>query len=124
MNQSTIERLKLAAPSIEKFRQLHPDEQIWIEPLMNQTTKTALDILDAIANTPLTYEEIANTCELHINSVKQINLNSPSGRRGEDRHEREKCGRAHRSPSAVGEKIRARALRGGEAPIAKFSTLH
>lgn len=71
MNQNTIERLKLAAPSIEKFRQL-PEEQRWMEPLMSQTVKTALDILDCISNHPMTYQEIADTCELHINSIKQI----------------------------------------------------
>ena len=72
MNQNTIERLKIAAPSIEKFRNLHPDEQIWFEPMLSQTIKTALNVLDAISNTPLTYEEIANICELHPTSVKQI----------------------------------------------------
>ena len=72
MNQNTIERLKLAASSIERFRNLHPDEQRWLEPMISQTMKTALDVLDAINNNPLTYQEIADICELHINSVKQI----------------------------------------------------
>lgn len=34
--------------------------------------RTALNILDAISNNALIYEEIADICELHINSVKQI----------------------------------------------------
>lgn len=72
MNTDTIKRLKDAAPSIEKLRHLHPEEQAWLEPLLNPTTKTALLILDTISNSPLTYEEIADACELHINSVRQI----------------------------------------------------
>lgn len=72
MNTNTIKRLKDAAPSIEKLRHLHPEEQAWLAPMLTRTTKTALLILDAISQSPLTYEEIADTCELHINSVKQI----------------------------------------------------
>lgn len=72
MNSNTIERLKASAPSIEKFRNLHPDEQQWLEPMLSKTMKTALAVLDAISNTALTYQEIADECELHINSVKQI----------------------------------------------------
>jgi predicted Rossmann fold nucleotide-binding protein DprA/Smf involved in DNA uptake len=72
MNQDTINRLKAAAPSIEKFRNLHPDEQQWLEPMFSKTMQTALAVLDAISQTALTYEEIADECELHINSVKQI----------------------------------------------------
>ncbi len=72
MNQDTINRLKESAQSIEKFRNLHPQEQAWLEPLLHQTVKTALNILDTIANNPLTYIEIADICELHPTSVKQI----------------------------------------------------
>ncbi len=72
MNQDTINKLKSIAPSIEKFRNLHLDEQIWLEPCLHKTARTALDILDAIANNPLTYQEIADLCELHPTSVKQI----------------------------------------------------
>lgn len=72
MNTDTINRLKNAAPSIEKLRHLQPEEQDWIYPLLNKTIKTALFILDTISGSPLTYEEIADACELHINSVKQI----------------------------------------------------
>lgn len=72
MNQDTINKLKTLAPSIERFRNLHPDEQAWLEPCLHQTTRMALNILDATANNPLTYQEIADICELHPNSVKQI----------------------------------------------------
>lgn len=72
MNTGTIKRLKLAAPSIEKFRHLESEEQAWVKPLLSKTTQTALLILDSIEQTSLTYEEIADACELHVNSVKQI----------------------------------------------------
>lgn len=72
MNQDTILRLKDAAPSIEKFRNLNPSEQDWLIPMLTQTVKTALNILDTIVDSPLTYQEIADTCELHPTSVKQI----------------------------------------------------
>lgn len=72
MNQDTINRLKDAATSIDKFRNLNPSEQAWLTPLLNPTAKTALNILDTIANSPLTYQEIADICELHPTSVKQI----------------------------------------------------
>ena len=72
MNQNTIERLKAAAPNIEKFRNLHPDEQQWLEPMLSQTMRTALAVIEAISSTALTYQEIADECELHVNSVKQI----------------------------------------------------
>ena len=72
MNESTIERLIDAAQAIEKLRNLHSSEQQWLEPILTKTTKTALNILDAIANTPLSYEEIADICELHPTTVRQI----------------------------------------------------
>ncbi len=71
MNQDTINRLKEMAPSIEKLRNLQPGEQEWLEPLLHSTTKTALAILNSIVNTHLTYQEIADECELHVNTVKQ-----------------------------------------------------
>lgn len=37
MNQDTLEKLKAAAPSIEKFRHLHPDEQKWLIDLISTT---------------------------------------------------------------------------------------
>jgi response regulator of citrate/malate metabolism len=72
MNDSTVKRLVAAAPSIEKFRNLNPSEQQWLEPMLHKTAKTALNILDAIANNPLAYEEIADICELHPTTVRQI----------------------------------------------------
>ena len=72
LNNDTLTKLKAAALAIKKFRQLHPDEQGWALPLLHPTIKTALTILDTIANTPLTYQEIANCCQLHPTSVRQI----------------------------------------------------
>jgi response regulator of citrate/malate metabolism len=72
MNQDTITKLKALAPSIEQFRNLQPQEQEWLLPCLHQTARTALGILDTITNQALTYEEIANICQLHPTSVKQI----------------------------------------------------
>lgn len=72
MNTNTTKYLKEIARFVEKFRNLHPDEQEWLEPLLRNNVKTALNILDAISNTSLSYEEIANICELHPTTVKQM----------------------------------------------------
>jgi response regulator of citrate/malate metabolism len=72
MNSETTKKLVRLAPSIEKFRNLQPDEQEWLLPCLHKTAKTALNILDAITQNPLTYQEIANECELHVNTVRQI----------------------------------------------------
>ena len=72
MNTDTTNRIRESARSIEKFRALDMDEQRWLEPLVTKTTKTCLNILDAIAHQPLTYEEIAQLCDLHPTTVKQI----------------------------------------------------
>ena len=72
MDQTTIRRLKENAAAIERIRNLHPDEQAWLVPCLNRRILTSLNILDAIANNPLTYEQIADICELHPTSVRQI----------------------------------------------------
>lgn len=72
MNRSALDKLKRIAPSIEEFRKLPPEEQAWLEPMLTFSIKTALAILDVISQSPHTYEEIANICQLHPTSVKQI----------------------------------------------------
>jgi transcription initiation factor IIE alpha subunit len=39
---------------------------------LSKSTQTALSVLEAIADDFLTYEEIADVCNLHPNTVKQI----------------------------------------------------
>jgi hypothetical protein len=70
MNTNTINRLKSAAPSIEKFRNLKPTEQQWLEPLLTKTAKTALAILDTIESSPLTYEAIKFTIAAIMSIVR------------------------------------------------------
>jgi response regulator of citrate/malate metabolism len=72
MNQDTIKKLKALAPTIEQFRNLQADEQEWLVAALHPTVKTALNILDSITLKSLTYEEIADICQLHHNSVRQI----------------------------------------------------
>ena len=71
MNESTLEKLKAAAPDIEKFRNLHPDEQKWLIHLLSPTTLAALNILDAIANQPMTFDEIGQICDRNPQTVSQ-----------------------------------------------------
>ncbi|MBE9053674.1 winged helix-turn-helix transcriptional regulator [Nostocales cyanobacterium LEGE 11386] len=72
MNQSTIKKLKDNALAIEKFRTLADSEQEWLLPLFAKSTILALKILDAIADNPLTFEEIAQICECSPQTVSQI----------------------------------------------------
>jgi hypothetical protein len=72
MNEVTLAKLRDATPSIEKFRELCPEEQKWLYPLLTQSTCTALDILEAITHQHLSYEEIAAEVGIHPTSAKQI----------------------------------------------------
>ena len=71
MNQDTIDKLKAIAPSIERFRNLHPDEQKWLIHLLSPTTLAALNMLDAIANQPMTFDEISKIVERNPQTVSQ-----------------------------------------------------
>ncbi len=72
MNTDTVNRLKNVAPFVEKFRNLSPDEQEWLEPMLKNNLKTALDILDTITDSPMTYQAIATTLQLHPTTVTQM----------------------------------------------------
>lgn len=74
MNVDTIERLRNTATLIEKFRNLESKEQEWLLELLSvgKSAVLTLNILDAIAHQPLTFKEIAKTCECHPQTVSQI----------------------------------------------------
>lgn len=74
MDKNSTDRIADLADYIQRFRELDPDEQHWIAELMKngRLVRTTLNLLDAIADDCLAYEEIADTCELHPNTVKQI----------------------------------------------------
>ena len=72
MNQDTLERLRIAAPSIEKFRRLSPEEQAWLTPLLSAAVVSALGMLDAIEHEPLTFEEIGRITGRNPQTVAKI----------------------------------------------------
>lgn len=72
MNQVTIKKLKESALAIEKFRALAESEQEWLKPMLGKSTLLALRILDAIAENPLSFEEIASECDCSKQTASQI----------------------------------------------------
>lgn len=74
MDEKSIERVEELAEYIDRFRQLENDEQVWIAELLKngRLVRTCLNVLVAIATESLTYQEIADICDLHVNTVKQI----------------------------------------------------
>lgn len=72
MNKTTLAKLKLAAPQIEKYRQLDERDKEWLAPIIDFSVLTAIDILSQVEEQPLTFEEIAALTGLHPNSISQI----------------------------------------------------
>lgn len=64
-------RLMDSALAIEKFRQLSPNEQDWIHPLLSKSVRSTLEILDLIAIEKLTFEDIGRTLGLSPVTVSQ-----------------------------------------------------
>ncbi|MUG92806.1 hypothetical protein F7734_10230 [Scytonema sp. UIC 10036] len=48
MDKVTADKLTRLAPSLEKFLQLHPDEQEWLLPLLGRAERRAIAILEEI----------------------------------------------------------------------------
>ncbi len=72
MNQSTYNKIVALTPMIEQFRHLEKNEQAWLKPLMNKTVATAIRVLSMIEDKELSYEEISDELQIHINTAKQI----------------------------------------------------
>ena len=71
MDKVTTDRLEKLAPLIQKFLELHPDEQEWLLPLLGKAERRAITILQEIDNCPLTYNEAGKLTSTHPNTVKQ-----------------------------------------------------
>ena len=71
MDKITTDKLERVAPLIQKFIQLHPDEQEWLLPLLGKAERRAIAILQEIDNCPLTYKEAGKLTDTHPNTVKQ-----------------------------------------------------
>ena len=70
MNQATADRLADLGENLDKFLELHPDEQEWIFPLLGRAEQRTILILQTIQGRYLTYDEIANYVGCHISTVK------------------------------------------------------
>ena len=71
MDKITVDRLSKLAPLIQQFLDLHPDEQVWLYPLLGRAERRAIAILEAIQGNYLSYEEIGEQTDTHPNTVKQ-----------------------------------------------------
>ena len=69
------EKLERMALSIAKFQNLAEEERIWLLPLLSRGIKSTLEILELIAERPMTFEEIAIELDLNPATVSQ-KLNS------------------------------------------------
>lgn len=74
MNKTTLTKLSNGAKVLEQFRHLADSEQEWLIEVLKvgKSALLALDILDAIASQPLTFEEIGRICECHPQTASQI----------------------------------------------------
>ena len=72
MDKITEDRLTKVALLLEKFLELHPDEQNWLYPLLGRAEKRAIAVLSEIQGHALTYEEVAKLTDSHPNTVKSI----------------------------------------------------
>jgi hypothetical protein len=72
MNEITKAYIKECSLSIRKYRELQPEEQAWLYPLLHKSVKTAIRILEAISDRPRNYEEISKITDLNKNTIKQF----------------------------------------------------
>lgn len=70
MNQATADRLGELSENLDKFLELHPDDQEWIFPLLGKPEQRTILILQAIQGRYLTYNEIANYVGCHPSTIK------------------------------------------------------
>lgn len=71
MDESSRNRLTEQARAIEKFRNLAPNEQEWLLPLLSRGIRTTLELLDCISARHKTFEEIAADMGINIQTVSQ-----------------------------------------------------
>jgi response regulator of citrate/malate metabolism len=75
MDDAYRKKLTKLAKAIAKFQELEEEERYWLRPLLNKGIQSTLDILDLIADRPLSFEEIATELGINQNTVTQ-KLNS------------------------------------------------
>jgi hypothetical protein len=70
LDKSTIDRIETLSPSIEKFLELHPDEQEWLYPMLGKAEKRCIDMLIALQGRYLTYIQVAVLVNCHPSTAK------------------------------------------------------
>jgi predicted transcriptional regulator len=63
--------LTAKAKAIEQFMELEASEREWIFPLLNRGVQSSIEILELIAEKPLTFEEIAEEMDMNHNTISQ-----------------------------------------------------
>ncbi len=63
--------LTVKAKAIEQFMELEPSEKEWIFPLLNRGVQSSIEIIELIAEKPLTFEEIADEIDINPHTITQ-----------------------------------------------------
>lgn len=71
MEDAYREKLRTIAIALAKFQDLEEAEREWLKPLLSRGTQKTLELLDLIAERPLTFEEIAIELEISQSTVTQ-----------------------------------------------------
>jgi len=71
MDDTVRFRLRAKAKAIEKFRELDISEKEGMFPLLNRGVQSCIEIIELIAEKPLTFEEIADEMDMNPNTISQ-----------------------------------------------------
>ncbi|MEG4201736.1 ArsR family transcriptional regulator [Microcoleus sp. Pol12A5] len=63
--------LTAKAKAIEQFMELEASEREWIFPLLNRGVQSSIEIIELIAEKPLTFEEIADEMDMSHHTITQ-----------------------------------------------------
>lgn len=59
------------AKAIEQLMELEASEREWIFPLLNRGVQSSIEIIELIAEKPLTFEEIADEMDMNPHTITQ-----------------------------------------------------
>ena len=71
MEDGVRTRLIKYAESIDNFRNLHPEEQDWLFPLLSKGFRSTIELLNLISHEAMTFEEIASALGINKQTVSQ-----------------------------------------------------
>ena len=63
--------LRAKAKALEQFMELEASEREWIFLLLNRGVQSSIEILELIAEKPLTFEEIADEMDMNPTTIAQ-----------------------------------------------------